>query len=66
MLPVSRLYSVDIRMINEYGAVGVMPIGKGNEVLEGNLPQCLFFRHKYVSNLGLRGRKLPTNHLIND
>jgi hypothetical protein len=29
-LPVSRLYTVDNRMINEYGAVGGMRIIKGN------------------------------------
>jgi hypothetical protein len=30
MLPVSRLYSTDDWMINEYGAVGGMQIGRGN------------------------------------
>jgi hypothetical protein len=30
MLSVSGLYSVDDRIINEYGAVGAMRIDKGN------------------------------------
>jgi hypothetical protein len=29
-LPVSRLYRLDDRLINEYGAVGGMTVGKGN------------------------------------
>jgi hypothetical protein len=29
-LPVSRLYSINDRMINEYGAVDRMRIGRGN------------------------------------
>jgi hypothetical protein len=33
-LSVSRLYSVDVRMIIEYGAVGGMKIGRGNRYLE--------------------------------
>jgi hypothetical protein len=47
MLSVSRLLSIDDRMINEYGAVGGMRIGKETEVLEENLPQYHFFRHRF-------------------
>jgi hypothetical protein len=38
-MSVPRLYSVGDMMINEYGAVGGMRIGRGIEVLVENLPQ---------------------------
>jgi hypothetical protein len=41
-----RLYSGDDRMINEYGAVGGMRIGRGTKVLRENLPKCHSVHHK--------------------
>jgi hypothetical protein len=40
MLSVLRLHSIDDRIINEYGAAGRVRIGRGNQVLGENLPQC--------------------------
>jgi hypothetical protein len=53
VLSVSRLDSVDDKMINEYGAVGGMRIGRGKEVMEYNLPQ----RHQksYITLPGIEG-----------
>jgi hypothetical protein len=45
MLSVSRLYSTDYRMINEYGAVGGMRTGE-TYVFGENLPQCHFVHQK--------------------
>jgi hypothetical protein len=33
-------------MIDEYGGLGGMRIGRETEVLRGNLPQCHFVHHK--------------------
>jgi hypothetical protein len=43
MLSVSGLYSVDDKMINEYGAVGGMRIGRGNGITRrkpAQVPLC--------------------------
>jgi hypothetical protein len=40
MLSVSRLYRVDDRMTNEYGAVGGMQIDRGTEVLRESQPNA--------------------------
>jgi hypothetical protein len=42
-MSVSRLYSIDDKMIN--GGVGGMRTGKGKKLGE-NIPQCHFFHHK--------------------
>jgi hypothetical protein len=47
---VSRLYILDDRLINEYGAIGGMGIGGQREVLGEKPLQCHFFHHKsYVT-----------------
>jgi hypothetical protein len=33
-------------MIDKYEAVGGIRIGRGNQILGGNLPQCHFVHHK--------------------
>jgi hypothetical protein len=43
---VSRLYSINDRMIKEYLAVDGMRIGRGTDVFVENLPQCHFVHHK--------------------
>jgi hypothetical protein len=40
-----RLCGVVDRMINEYGMVGGMRIGRGTEVLRENMFQCHFAHH---------------------
>jgi hypothetical protein len=58
------------RMIGEgdCGEIGGINIGRGTEVLGGNLPQCHFVHHKsYMIDPGLnpggRGGKPATNRL---
>jgi hypothetical protein len=45
-LSVSWLYSVGDRIINQYGAVGGMIIGRGNRVLGESPPAVTFVHHK--------------------
>jgi hypothetical protein len=41
-------------MINEYEAIGVMRVSRGNEVLGGNLSHCYFVHHKsHITHLGI-------------
>jgi hypothetical protein len=47
MLSVSRLYSINDRMINDNGTVGGTRIGRETEVLEANLPQYHFLRQRF-------------------
>jgi hypothetical protein len=49
MLPVSRAYSVDDRVVNECGAVGGMRIGRRTEILEEN-PPLYNFVHQTVQH----------------
>jgi hypothetical protein len=44
-MPLSGLYTVDDRMINEYGAVGRVRVARDTAVFRENLPQCQFFHH---------------------
>jgi hypothetical protein len=44
-LPVSRLYSVDDRKIDECGAVGGTKVAGGRRKLGGNPLQCHFVHH---------------------
>jgi hypothetical protein len=37
-------------MIDEYGVFGGMRIGRGTELLGGNIPQCHFVDHKSHMN----------------
>jgi hypothetical protein len=47
LLSVLRLYSIDDRMINDYGTVGGRRIGKEKQSVFGeNLSQCYFVHHK--------------------
>jgi hypothetical protein len=41
----ATMYSVVDRMINEYGTIGGMRIGRGAEVLGENMLQCHFAHH---------------------
>jgi hypothetical protein len=45
MPPVSRLYRLHDRMINECGGADGMRIGRGTEVPRGNRPQCHIVSH---------------------
>jgi hypothetical protein len=46
MLSVSRLYSINYRVINEYVAVDGMRIDRGKPILGENLPQCHLVHNK--------------------
>jgi hypothetical protein len=45
MLSVSRLHSIDDKIINVYGGICGMRLGRRNEILVENQPQCYFFHH---------------------
>jgi hypothetical protein len=39
------IHSIEAKMINVYGAISGMRIGRRNELLGENQPQCHFFHH---------------------
>jgi hypothetical protein len=66
MLSVLRLYGINDRMINEYGAVGGMGIGKENQSTwrkPAPVPLCPpQIPRDLESNFSHQGRKMETNH----
>jgi hypothetical protein len=67
MLSVLRLYGIADRMINDYGAVGGMRIGKENQSTQRKSAPVLLcppqIPHNLESNPSHLGRKLDTNHM---
>jgi hypothetical protein len=61
-LSVSRLYNVDNRITNEYGALGGIRIDRETDVLRANLLQCHFVHHK--SNMARSGPPPPWLFLL--
>jgi hypothetical protein len=53
--PVMRLYSIDDRMINEYGAVGEWEFLEETEIFGENLTHCHFVHHKsHMNRTGIK------------
>jgi hypothetical protein len=67
-LSASRLYSVDGRMINEYGVVGGMRIGRGSQSTSRAYPSASLSTTNPTwpvmgLNLGCHSGKLAANHV---